>query len=207
MKNNKWFINHTENFDEIEQIEVNIEKIDAKHIEVKTNNQTYRCKYIPTWRFFLKRYPIMIIPTFLLSIIFLAIHPLAFFIYVCFTIFIFSFTNRICKIHEIGTYIMWFWIIHLLGNFFILSSDSISLMGFAMAISNKHYYIQSLFFGMLLTHLWIYTLIFFYQYHRVYTIIKKEDDTYQSTPWYLWQKCPLCNKHYNPFKKNCGNLL
>ena len=202
MKNNHWSINKTSTFSEIEKVDVVMQKIDEENIQVSLDDSTYTAKKQTTWKFLLKRYPLMLIATTLLSIMFLAIHPLSFVIYLGLIILLFTVTVRRCKIRYIGTYIMWFWILHLGINFIILGGGS--LFSFAMATSESYHYIQSLFFGMVLVHLWQYILIVVYEYYHLYVITEEYDDgSVDVTEWYIWKSCSLCNKSFNPFKNNC----
>lgn len=200
-----WQINKTPDFIDIEKIDIHLEiNKDGSATAIKDKKDSFVCKPVSSFRFLLKRYPFMIVPTFVLSLAFLWLHPLAFFIYGLLTIVIFTIAVRRCSIKAIGTYIMVFWVLHLLGNFFILGGG---FMGsFSLNISEGHQYIQGLFFGMLLTHIWIYVLIFLQQYYRVFNIMEEEDAEQISTQWYIWKGCPLCNHSYNPFTDNCGNL-
>lgn len=200
-----WNINRTTDFTDIEKIDIHLEmQEDGSALAMKDSTHTFRCKPLSSFKFLLKRYPLMIIPTVILSFAFLWLHPIAFFIYAIFTIIIFTVAVRRCSISSIGTYIMVFWIIHLLGNFLILGGGSLASL--SIVISDKHYYIQSLFFGMLLTHIWLYVLIFLQQYYHVYNVLEEENGEILSTAWYIWKSCPLCNHTYNPFKNNCKEL-
>jgi len=200
-----WKINKSSDFMDIEKIDIHLEMHeDGTATAIKDATHTFTCKPISSVKFLLKRYPFMVIPTLLLSLVFLWLHPIAFFIYALLTIAIFTIAVRRCKIKSIGHYIMFFWILNLLANFFILGGGS--FMSFSIAISEKYYYIQSLFFGMLLTHIWLYVLIFLQQYYHVFNIIEEEDGEQISSEWYIWKGCPLCNHTYNPFTDNCGGL-
>ena len=200
-----WKINKSADFTEIEEIDIHLE-IDKEGMAtaIKDKSHTFVCKPVATSRFLLKRYPFMIVPTLVLSLAFLWLHPIAFFIYALLTILLFTIAVRRCAIKSMNTYIMVFWIIHLLGNFLIMGGilpESLSLN-----INQKHGTAQALFFGMLLTHIWIYVLIFLQQYYRVFNVIEEEDGEQVSTPWYIWKGCTLCNHKYNPFTDNCGEL-
>jgi hypothetical protein len=200
-----WNINRTMDFSDIEKIDIHLEiQKDGSALAMKDATHTFTCKPHSSFKFLFKRYPLMIIPALILSLAFLWIHPIAFFLYVILTIAIFTIAVRRCNVSSMGTYIMIFWILHLFGNFFILGGGSLS--SFSMAILDKHYYIQSLFFGMLLTHIWLYVLIFLQQYYYVFNVIEEEDGESISTAWYIWKSCLLCNHNYNPFKNNCKEL-
>jgi len=201
----KWKINKTADFTDIEEIDIHLEMHkDGTALAMKDETHTFLCKPISSFRFLLKRYPLMIVPTIILSLAFLWLHTIAFFVYALLTILLFTLAVRMCRIKSISTYIMVFWILHLLGNFFILGGGSLS--SFSVAISERHYYIQGLFFGMLLTHIWIYVLIFLQQYYRVFNVIEEEDGEPIPTQWYIWRGCALCNHSYNPFTDNCGGI-
>jgi len=200
-----WEINKTVDFSDIEKIDIYLEiHKDGTATAIKDAKHTFLCKPLPSFKFLFKRYPFVIVPAIILSLIFLWLHPIAFFIYALLTIIIFTLAIRLCGIRSIGRYIMIFWVLHLLGNFFILGGGSLS--SFSLALSERHYYVQSLFFGMLLTHIWIYILIFLQQYYRVFNIIEEENTEQIATPWYIWKGCRLCNPTYNPFKNNCKDI-
>jgi len=204
-KKEMWQINKSADFTEIEKMEIHLEiNEDGSALAIKNENESFVCKPVSTLRFLFKRYPLVIVPAIVLSLAFLWLHPVAFFVYALLTIVLFTIAVRRCAIKSMGTYIMVFWILHLLGNFFILSGG---LSGtFSLVMSDKNYYIQGLFFGMLLTHIWVYILIFLQQYYRVYNVVEEEDEEQVSTVWYIWKGCPLCNHKYNPFTDNCGDL-
>ena len=206
MKTNEtWQINKSEDFTDIEKVHIHLEMHkDGTATAIKDATHTFLCKPIPSFKFIFKRYPLMIIPTIILTLAFLWLHPIAFFVYAILTIVLFTIAVRRCSIKSIGTYILVFWLLHLFGNFFILGGGSLS--AFSLTMAERHYYIQSLFFGMLLTHIWLYVIIFFQQYYHVFNICEEEDGEMVSTPWYIWKGCPLCNHHYNPFTDNCGGL-
>jgi len=201
-----WSINRSKDFIDIEKIDIHLEmQKDGSAIAIKDAEHSFTCKPMSSFKFLLKRYPLMIIPTLVLSLVFVWLHPIAFLIYAILTIVIFAIAVRRCNVSSIGTYIMFFWILHLLGNFFILGGGSLAAL--SIAIADKHYYIQSLFFGMLLTHIWLYVLIFLQQYYHVFNVLEEEENgEITSTGWYIWKSCPLCNHKYNPFKNNCKEL-
>jgi len=200
-----WQINKSADFMDIEKIDIHLEiHKDGTATAIKDTEHTFLCKPMSSFKFLLKRYPFMIIPTFILSLVFLWLHPIAFFVYGLLTVALFTIAVRRCKVKSIGNYIMIFWILHLLGNFVILGGGLVG--SFSLAITQRHYYIQGLFFGMLLTHIWVYVLIFLQQYYRVFNIIEEEDGEQSSTEWYIWKGCPMCNHTYNPFTDNCGGL-
>jgi len=201
-----WSINRSEDFSDIEKIDIHLEmQKDGSAIAMKDTTHTFICKPLSSFRFLLKRYPLMIVPTLILSAAFLWIHPIAFFVYAILTIIMFTIAVRRCSVHAIGIHIMVFWILHLVGNFFILGGGSLPF--FSIAISDKHYYIQSLFFGMLLTHIWLYVIIFLQQYYRVFNVVEElEHGEMIKTDWYIWKSCPLCNKKYNPFTDKCDTI-
>jgi len=201
----KWKINKTADFSDIEQIDIHLEMHkDGTATAMKDASHTFPCKPMSSFRFLFKRYPLMVVPTIFLSLAFLWLHTVAFFIYAVLTILLFTLAVRMCRIKSISKYILVFWILHILGNFLILGGAS--LTSFSIALSQRHYYIQGLFFGMLLAHIWLYVLIFIHQYHRVFNIMKEEDGEQVPTEWYVWKGCKLCNHHYIPFKNNCGEV-
>ena len=201
----KWKINKSADFSDIEKMDIHLEiHKNGTASALKDAEHTFLCKPVSSFKFLFIRYPFMIVPTVLLSLVFLWLHPIAFFIYALLTIVIFTISVRFCSIKFVGTFLMVFWFIHLLGNFFILGAGSLS--AFSLEVSNKQYYIQSLFFGMLLTNIWIYVLIFLQQYYRVFNIVEEEDGEQISTEWYIWKGCPMCNHKYNPFTDNCGGI-
>lgn len=198
-----WKINKSADFTEIEEIDIHLE-IDKEGMAraIKDKSETFVCKPVATSKFLFKRYPFMIVPTIVLSLAFLWLHPIAFFLYALLTILLFTIAVRHCGVKSMSTYIMVFWIIHLMGNFLIMGGvlpESLSLN-----INQRHGTVQALFFGMLLTHIWIYVLIFLQQYYRVFNVVEEEDGEQVSTPWYIWKGCALCNHKYNPFTDNCG---
>lgn len=201
-----WQINKSADFIDIEKINIHLEiHKDGSATAIKKDAEhTFSCKPMSTFRFLFKRYPFMIIPTIILSLAFLWLHTVAFFIYALLTMIMFTMAVRFCAIKSIGTYIMVFWVLHLLGNFFILGGGAVD--SFSLVMSERHSYIQSLFFGMLLTHTWIYVLIFLQQYYHVFNVIEEEDGEPVSTEWYIWKGCPFCNRSYNPFTDNCGGI-
>jgi len=198
-----WKINRSEDFTDIEKINAHLEiQKDGYARALKDNEHHFLCKPMSSFKFLFKRYPLMIVPTIILSLAFLWLHPIAFFVYGLFTISIFTIAVRHCGISAMAKYIFIFWVLHLVINFFILGGGSIEAL--SISIMQRHSYIQSLFFGMLLTHTWVYVLIFFQQYYHVFNIVEEEDGEEIATNWYIWKGCSLCNSTYNPFTDNCG---
>jgi len=198
-------MNRTEDFSEIEKLEISFEK-DGDQIDIitKKDQTTFKAKKLSSLWFLLKRYPVMVIPTLLLTIAFLFFYPIVFIAYIIFTTMLFIFMVRFCVIHKVGTYIMVFWVIHLVTNFILLGMTPINL---GIEAYMKQEYIKGLFFGMMLTHLWVYMLIFMHKYHLVYNLLEKdENDVMIATNWFIWQNCSMCNKKYSLFKKNCDVL-
>ena len=202
-----WNINRTEKFDEIEILEVHLRKESKHRYSVVKNGKLLEYRKVPTWKFFLKRYPVLAIPVFILSLSFLILYPLMFFIYIGITTILFVITVRRCRIDFIGNYIMVFWLIHLLINFFLLGGGLVN-------ISSAQHTIQGLLIGMLLVHLWTFTVIFFYRYYNVFNLVEYVGDTETEdertaipSKWYLWKECTMCNKRYIPFAKNCKDSI
>lgn len=202
-----WNINRTKNFSETEIIEIVLHKDRKGRYFILEDGKSLEYRKVPTWRFFLSRYPILAIPVLIISILFLLLYPLVFFAYVIMVIVLFATTVRRCKMHSIGTYIMIFWIIH-------LSIDFVLLGGGLVNISAVHHTIQGLLIGMMFTHLWIFVAIFFYRHYNVFNLVDCIDDSgidgereVVSTEWYLWRGCSLCSRHYIPFAKNCKEPL
>jgi len=199
LKTEKWHINITKNFSETESIHVNTQSANDGHIEMMRDNKSYRCKKNSLWKFILKRYPLLILSTIVISMIFLAIHPLAFLFYSILFVGWFSFSVRLCIVHNMGTHIMIFWMLSLLINFISLGMEN----NYSVFSYQAHFHMQSLFFGMILLHLWSYLAIFFYKYNGISNILEEiETGVYVSTDWYIWKGCSLCDKNFNPFKNN-----
>ncbi len=202
-----WSINRTEDFDEIEITEVILRKKNKHRYFVVEDGQSLEYRKVATWKFFLRRYPILAIPVLIISLSFLILYPLMFFIYIGIATMLFTITVRRCRVDFIGNYIMVFWLIHLLINFFLLGGGLVD-------ISSTQHTVQGLLIGMLLVHLWIFTVIFFYRYHNIFNLIDYVGDAEAegegaeiSTKWYLWRGCSMCNKRYIPFVKNCKDSV
>lgn len=199
----KRYINKTKDFSEIESINIKMVSHQDNTVEIESDNTKYRCQKIPIWKFMWKRYFFMMTMLLVLTIIYLAIHPAAFIAYSAMVVFWFTFSVRRCKVHNMGTHLMYFWIIHLLLSFLLIGG--ISSISVDTSMYNLNYQVQTLLFGMGLLHIWLHVTILFFKYRDIYTILDKlDDDAYAASNWYIWKGCSLCNKGFNPFSLHCA---
>lgn len=184
-----WYINKTSDFKKIECIQVHQEK-DSFIFE--NSYQKFSAKKISTGFFLLKRYPLTILSSTILSLWFFVLYPMMATVYLLGMLGMFHFLVRTCKIVSLSKYLILLWGIH-------LSIDLLYLMQINRVNSIFETFslelLQGIFMGMICFHLWIYLLLVFYQYKKVYQLRDKIN-----TKWYLWKQCPLCDKNFSMFR-------